>query len=238
MIENYVLLGCFSCVHFYRTWSSFFFPTTYALRCVFLLNCSCRLSLSNCTRRVSVQLCRFKLTRSPSNSRWLDKRSLIFFYPGGFWSATSHYSSPSVCWMLLCDWSKYTVRHTSYITNFAPSIVLNQSFNACNVISCHWKTWRPTWDSLCRLIHSSVNAQERTDSCFQLITYLLYITATSSQGGTLSVMVIVVGNGIGDQSSKSSQDCMRFIFTLGNDRNPSILPPDMFKLNSRADRVL
>ena len=52
-----------------------------------------------------------------------------------------------------------------------------------------------------------------------------------SHGGTCGVMVIVVGKGHGDTSSKLDEtDCISHSTnTVGKSMNPIILPPDMGK---------
>ena len=49
-------------------------------------------------------------------------------------------------------------------------------------------------------------------------------------GGARGVMVIVVGNGHGDTSSKPRRDWLHCINTLGKGMNPIILPPAMGKI--------
>ena len=47
--------------------------------------------------------------------------------------------------------------------------------------------------------------------------------------GGHGVMVIVVGNGYGNQSSNPGQGCSHFSDILGKDMYPAILPPAMSK---------
>ena len=53
---------------------------------------------------------------------------------------------------------------------------------------------------------------------------------TYNYGGAHGVMVIVVGNGLGDTSSNPRRDCISHSTnTLGKGMNPIILPPAMGK---------
>ena len=50
-----------------------------------------------------------------------------------------------------------------------------------------------------------------------------------NNGGARGVMVIVVGNGLGDTSSNPGREWLHFTNTLGKGMNPVILPPAMGK---------
>ena len=78
------------CCPFFRMWSSLFFPTADAT-----------FSIVHAVSFPSTVLFQTKLPRLPiCTGRQKGSHS---FYFKGFWSTTSHYSSPSVCWLLLCN---------------------------------------------------------------------------------------------------------------------------------------
>ena len=83
------------CYPFSRTRSYLFFPTADAAF-------SFQLSIP----RISVRLSRFKLSRPRLPIHTGRQKRSHSFYSMGFPPITSHYSSPSVCWLLPCETSQ------------------------------------------------------------------------------------------------------------------------------------